>query len=123
MEELKSSTGNAAVASVQGRFAAGTQSGGGESRPVLWEDGVPRLLAGTGRPAAVTSSGLAAGDVFLDELRQVPVVWRDGAEERLPLLPGADTGFVNTVTEDGRVAGVSQWSGKDHSAPTVWTCT
>ncbi|GAA1646470.1 hypothetical protein [Actinoplanes couchii] len=107
-----------------GRFLAGRTDPAGDD-PVLWQDGIPRLLdfPGTGSSSltGVNSSGTAVGKGVVDG-RSRPYVYRQGVFTALPgastgsalpgastgsALPGASTGSATAINDAGVIAGSS----------------
>ncbi|MCC6676704.1 MAG: hypothetical protein IT436_06130 [Phycisphaerales bacterium] len=88
-----------------------------ESRAVVWEGGVPRILSDAGGPRAsafaVSAAGDIAGSMELKDGRQIAVVWRGGGPEYTELTPpaGLDNASAYAINHDGAMGGSAFLSG------------
>jgi hypothetical protein len=75
----------------------------------LWQDGVKERLSGSkqrrdGYVEAVNDEGVAVGWIFDPKMNAQPVVWRNGARERLP-IPAGMAGSAVGINNRGLVVG------------------
>lgn len=111
---------------VAGSYILGTGTiPGAGAGIVLWDHRIARPISGGGTPTDVNDSGVVSGSQTVNGQSRGFVV-RDGTRTTLQPLPGFTDAQALTVTDDGRVGGLSSKNlgGEEgiQSVPTVWIC-
>lgn len=117
---------NSTATDIAGSYILGTGTiPGGNASIIVWNNGVASAVAGGGTATDINNSGIISGKQTVDGQRRGFVV-RDGVRTTLQPLAGYPDAEAETVTDDGRVAGLSwRTRGADKNyerVPTVWTC-
>lgn len=107
---------------IAGSYVLGTGTIPGQAPGnILWHNGTPTRLPGSGTVTDVNRNGDVSGFETINGLSQ-PFVIRGGVRTPLPLLNGTVSAQANAITDDGRVGGSSSATGFQPQ-PVVWTCS